>query len=149
VLCRERNFHAHSRRVMRTVGSHVVCLATGHAGRPATSKPPNQTCTGHYQNESGDMSHTWVMDKIGRPLVNFAARLLFDGEHCQKRHFNGEGFVNVATEMIAQFLEATDAFQDFSGAEARCECGSFFFCMCRITLRHAIARPTNISPPGE
>src|SRR5438094_842570 len=74
------------------------------------------------------MSHTWVLDKIGRPFVNFAAGLLFGGEHCQKRHFDGEGFVNVATEMIAQFFEAADAFQDFSGAEARCECGSFVFC---------------------
>ena len=95
------------------------------------------------------MSHTWVLDKIRRPLVNFAARLLFGGEHCQKRDFDRERFVNVATEMIAQLFEATDAFQDFSGAEARCECGSFFFCMCQITLRHAIARPKNISPPGE
>ena len=38
VLFRERNFDAHSRRIMRAVGSHVVCLGTCHASRPATSK---------------------------------------------------------------------------------------------------------------
>jgi len=75
------------------------------------------------------MSHTCVLDKVGRLLVNLAARLLFGGEHCQECDFYGESLVNVATQMVAQFFDTTDPLQDFGGAEARCECGSFFFCM--------------------
>src|SRR5437762_3215388 len=41
-------------------------------------------------------------------LSTLHVRLLFCREDCQKGDFDGEGFVNVATEMIAQFFKITD-----------------------------------------
>src|SRR5439155_26781617 len=71
------------------------------------------------------------------------------GEDCQKRYFDGEGFVNVAPQMIAQFFETSDPSYNFSAAEARCECSGFCSSMRQITMHHTVARPKNISPPGE
>src|SRR4026208_1291036 len=113
------------------------------------------------------MSHTSILDKIRRLFVNppslkvWCARSAFPSswrqrsllvsrrKDCQESDFDRQRFVNIAIQMIAQFFETPDAFQDFSCAESACQCGGFFSCTRQTTLRYTIPGPKNIRPPRE
>src|SRR5258707_357123 len=113
------------------------------------------------------MSHTSILDKVRRLFVNppslkhsvagppfmrpgsVTTGYSFTGEDCQESDFDRECFVNIAIQMIAQFFEATDAFQDLDRAEPGCPHGGFFSCTRQTTLRYTITGPQNVRPPGE
>ena len=66
------------------------------------------------------MSHTEILDKIGQPFVNRLGWYYHRGQRLrtwpstckdgQESDFDCEGFVNVATQMIAQFFQRADPF---------------------------------------
>src|SRR4026207_709402 len=113
------------------------------------------------------MSHTSILDKIGRLFVNprspkprrgrppslatgsATTGYSFTGEDCQESDFDRECFVNISIQVIAQFLKRPDALQDLGRAEPGCQCSSFFCRTRQTTLRYTIPGPQNIRPPGE
>jgi len=70
-------------------------------------------------------------------------------EDCQERDFDRQRFVNIAIQVIAQFFETPDAFQNFDRAESACERSGFSLCLRQTTLRNTITGAQNVRPPGE
>jgi hypothetical protein len=70
-------------------------------------------------------------------------------EDREESYFNGERFLNIATKMIAQVLQTTDALQNFGAVETACERIGFLPCAGQITALHIGTRPKNVRPPGE
>src|SRR4030095_6690110 len=108
------------------------------------------------------MSHTRILDRIGRPFVNLPSvqatskgslqsrlRVASRSENSQESDFDCKAFMDISTELIAQFLKPTDALQNFGSAEATRECCSFLFCNRYLALCHIVVRPKNVSPPRK
>src|SRR3984893_3975940 len=67
----------------------------------------------------------------------------------QKSDFDGEGFLNVTSQMVAQFFQAAMAAENFGCAETTGHTFRFFFCVWQIAFLHASARAQDIRPPKK
>jgi hypothetical protein len=70
-------------------------------------------------------------------------------EDCEESDFDGERFLNIAIQMIAQFFEAAHALQNFDGAETFREHAYFFSGVGQVTALYAVGCTKDIRPPGE
>src|SRR6266480_8064303 len=72
VLLGKRNFHTHGRRIMWLIRGDVVRTARAHPSSCCTTSQQQHRAGGTQQNQSVNMSHTWILDKVGWLFVNRA-----------------------------------------------------------------------------
>src|ERR1700730_11391420 len=70
-------------------------------------------------------------------------------KYLQKSDFDGEGFLNVASQVIAQFFQAAMAAENFGCAETTGHTFRFFFFGWQIAFLHASARAQDVRPPKK
>src|SRR5205807_6124394 len=70
-------------------------------------------------------------------------------ENSQECNFDGERLLDIAAEMVAQFLQAPNAVQNFGGGEALCQRSSFLFGRRQVPAIYICACSQNIRPPLE
>ena len=65
ILLGKRDFYAHGRRIMWLIRGDVVRTARAHPSSRCTTSQQQHRASGTQQNQSVNMSHTWILDKVG------------------------------------------------------------------------------------
>src|SRR4029077_8906179 len=65
ILLGKRDFYAHGRRIIWLIRGDVVRTARAHPSSGCTTSQQQHRASGTQQNQSVNMSHTWILDKVG------------------------------------------------------------------------------------
>ena len=119
-------FHSHADRRIKKVRRLSPCVRVGFAHEIVADQTDGEGASGNHEQDLNS----------GR-------------ENSQECNFDGERLLDIAAEMVAQFLQAPNAVQNFGGGEALCQRSSFLFGRRQVPAIYICACSQNIRPPLE